>query len=364
MFPYNNLKKSFLYFVIAMVLAAYQMTCDASSNKGEINILTWHSYLRSPEIASLIQNKCGVAISYDEYYSGTECLKRISAFGDSHGYDIVIFPNNIYKLIKGKIEMKNSNLNKMAKDYSNDVRSYYLSHNYPNNVVYFMLPLTGFVWNPSIINLTTSDPIHSMFKKAKNNTVILFDSRTGIWNLFDNKQKLHSDLLAEAFGKTIQDADIYIANGYNELYNSDRFAFSFQLSAAAASIIKNSRNKTLAFLIHPSYSYVTPDLLAELNTRSETRCVARILASKEVLDIVQKETYYLSPYGTYKSIKDPVFRNVYKALFDGEYKIRWIDSFYARNIKKYHELRNMWDKIYLLPQVMKNNPLVLRRELN
>src|SRR3990170_1517812 len=155
MFLHNNLKKSFRYFIISLILTAYQVPCDAA--KGTVNILTRQGYLKSPEIASAIRNECGVEISYDEYDSGLECYKKFSTAAENfYYYDIIIFPALVYELIKQKTAIKNSDLNKVVKEYSHDVKSHYLLQNYPSSVVYFTLPFFGFVWNPKVIELSTN----------------------------------------------------------------------------------------------------------------------------------------------------------------------------------------------------------------
>jgi hypothetical protein len=365
-----NLKKLSWGVVILMVLMVLQTSANASP-KGVVNILARYNYLGSPEIASLVKDKCGVEISYDEFFSFNDCMARISTFGDFYYYDIVIFPSLIYGLIETKIKRINSNLNQAVKDYSDLAKKRYLSHGYPSNVVYFALSVSGFIWNPEVIKISADDSIASMFEKAKNNIVIIINSPLGTKYLIDNNGRLSIGSFAKEFGKLILDADIYITNGYNKLYDRDNFAFAYQRSGDAAFVLKASKNKSLSFFVHPKYSYVVPDLMAELNTRTETQCVARVLASKKVLDIVQKETGYLSPYGTYKSLNDPVFQDTYSQLFDRVPKIRWLDSFFAKNTAnegvvrnswRYRDVRGAWDKIHMLPQVMKNHILILKRK--
>lgn len=360
-----SFKKPFSFVVILIILIVFQAGYG-KSHKGTVNILGWYG-IQSPEVTSAIRDECGVEVSFDEYYSEGECLKRISTVEDGYLYDVVIFPSDIYELIKKKIKLTRSDLNKVVKYYSHNFRDHYLSCNYPSNVVYFSICFVGFIWNPLLLELSPTDSIYSIFKKAKNNIAIIMNSPTGTWVLIDRNQKLSSNLLGETFKEIIGDADIYIANGYNKLYGKDNFAFAFQPSGEAVFAIKASKNKDLRFFVHPKYSYAASDLMAELNTRPETRCVARILASKKVLDIVQAKTYYLSPYGTYKLVNDPIFRKVYQQLFDGEYKIRWFDSLYIRNKEEHNErmqneLRDMWAKIHMLPQVIKNHSLVLKRK--
>jgi len=355
-------KKFFLSVIISIVLIMLQATCDANP-KGTVNILTWYEYLRSPEITSIVKDKCGVKIYYDEYYNTLECLQRISRVGtgDIYHYDIAIIPSDLYEYSKekiGVIGVKSSNLNKIINGYDSNIKNHYLLRGYPNNVVYFMLSLSGFIWNPMVIKLTANDDISSLFEKAKNNNVLIMNSLIAVWDLIDDNRRLPCAALAQAFDKDIKkNANVYIADGFGGLYdenNIDKLAFSFQRSGLAISVIKSSKNKRLRFFMHPKYSYITPDLMAELNTRSETQCAAKVLASKEVLDIVQKNTHYLSPYGTYKSVNDPISWDIYKLLFDNIHKVRWLDSIPASNIKA---LQDMWIKIQLLPRIMKNRSL-------
>jgi len=321
--------------------------------------------LASPKIAKIISDECGVKISYDEYHSSKECLK---ATHDINYYDIVIFPNDIYELITGKVRRKDSTLSRAVNGYSDWIKRHYLAYNYPSNIVYFSLSLSGFVWNPSNFRLAAQDSIWTMFEKAKNKVVILDNNQVGVWYLLDNTQKLPIGSLADVFEKHIVDVDIYVASGYNRLYDKDNFAFSYQRSGEALSIIKmvkNNKSKELAFFIHPKYSYVLPDMLAELNSRTETVCVAKVLASKRVLDIVQKETFYLSPYETLKSlVREPMLQNVYSQVFSRAPKMPWLDPFFGKSLKKYGALQNLWHKIHSIPQVMQNHTVVLKRKLH
>ena len=326
-----------------------QVPCYATP-KGTVNILTWHGYLRSPEIASIVKNKCGVKIYYDEYYNTIECLQRVSKIGagNIYQYDIAIIPSDIYEFSKERIRVKNSNLNKIISEYDNNIKNHYLLRAYPNNVVYFMLSLSGFIWNPTVVKLKSNDDVSSLFKKAKNNPVIIMDSPVAVGDLIDNDRRLPYTALVQAFNKVTKNMNLYILSGYgySELYDKPEFAFAFQRSGTAISAMKASKNKHLRFFMHPKYSYVTPDLMAELNARPETQCAAKVLASKEILDIVQKNTHYLSPYRTHKSINDHVFLDVYKSLFDNIRKVRWLDSILANDI---NALEGVWIKIRSYP---------------
>jgi len=338
--------------VVALLLMICQLAYAASPAKEKVNILTWYGYLRSPEIASAIKNECGVEISYDEYHFTNECLWRFnSSVGGFHTYDVIIFPSELYEVFKKSIEIKNSNLSQAAKDYGDHVKKHYLSQDYTNNVVYFTLPFTGFIYDPKNIKISATDTIDMMFAKAKSNLVVLYCSYPAIRMLFDNDKKLPLSLFVKHFRETMQGAYIYTLNGHIELYDNDRFAFAYQRSGEAISAIKFSKNRSLSFFVHPKHSYIIPDLLAELNTKPKTQCVARVLASKKVSNIVQKEMYYLSPYEKRASLNDLVFQSVYKPLFDNANKIQWSDLSFVASASEYSEVRKVLHKILLLPRI-------------
>jgi hypothetical protein len=357
-----NFKKMIL--CVALFLTTMFQMVFAASPKGTVNVLTWWDYLNSPEITTIIKKKCNVTLYHDEYYCNSEFLTRFSS--NKSFYDIIIFPRTVYELIKEKIAIKNSTLSKVTKKYNNCVREHYLSYNYPNNIVFFVLSFTGFIWNPATINLSASDSSFSMFNKAKDGIVVIANDPVGVENL-TNRQMLHNLFIEKAknnreaslkensFKQIVQDTTIYITNGYNKLYDNDKFAFAFQRSGEAVFAIKTSK-KTLNFLMHPNYSYVSPDLLAELNTRPETQCVAKTLASKEVSDIMQKKSYYLSPYGTYKLVDDNIFQKVYKQLHN-ICEARWLESI---STSKYVNLLKKWDDIAILPQILKGDTTFAR----
>lgn len=347
-------QKHFLRVALAVIFMTLHMVCDASPKKA-VNILTRYNYLDSPEINSLVKNKCGVEISSDEYSGDAECFRRMNKAVGLRAYDIIIFPEEIYDLIKQQIKVKNSKLSEVAKKYNSHIKDSYLSCNYPNNVVYFMLSISGFIWDPKIVQISATDSTSSMFSKTKNNIVLLLSSHTALCNLIDDDKKLPRGSYVENFEKIIQDADVYIDEHTNKLYGKNNFAFAFQRSGAIVSAVNSSKNKSLSFLVHPKYSYVQPDLMTELNNKPETQCVARVLASKQALDIVQKKTYYLSPYSTYKSVDDPVFQSIYKPMFDNTCKMQRFNRFFFKNIKEYYEVDGIVDKIFMLPQIVKKH---------
>ena len=350
--------KLFLFMLFSILIMPLQTF--AINPPGTVNVLAWWSYADLPEISAIIKKTCDVDVYYDEFYSNSEFFKRISA--DKNFYDVIIFPDTIYEVIKDKIEVEKSKLNAVTENYVGCIRDHYLSQNYPNNIAFFMLSFSGFVWNPKIINLSKDDLNISIFKKVKNNIAILTNDPIEVCGLVEGKrsQALSSpktksikrcSLATKSFEDLIQNASVYITNGHNKLYNHDKFAVAFQRVGDAVFNIKNA-NQELEFLTHPVLSRITIDLIAEVNERPETQCVAKVLASKEVLDIVQGKTYYLSPYGTYKLVNDPIYKKVYESLHDDVCGLPWLNP---ASVDEYDDLLKAWNEIHLLPQIWERN---------
>ncbi len=151
-----------VFFLI--VLMTVSSPSQAVQNKiPTVNILTWWGYLDYPEVVSDIEKKCNVKVSYDEYYSSSEFLRRER----QENYDIVIFSGTIYDLVKANIGLKKSNLWRQSLNYNPIIRKHYLHSDFTPNVVYFLHSLTGFLWNPNVIDIYKNDSIFEIFKKAK-----------------------------------------------------------------------------------------------------------------------------------------------------------------------------------------------------
>lgn len=342
---YKYLYRLIICSILFMHQISYGATEYSLNPKGVVNILTRHNYLSSPEISSLIQNRCGVKISFDEYYSSRECYKRLTIIQGFHNYDIIIFPNEIFEIIKSSIKLNKSNLSDSAKGYNKDIKKHYLENNYPSNIAYFSLSTPGFIWNPNTIKIDSTDSIDKMFEKAKNNNVVLINNYVGLWQLIKPLKNSLRPSILEQFKEITKDRKTYITNGYNKIYDKEDFAF--QHSGDAVAIIKKSKNKHLKFLVHPQYSFMSIDLLAALNSRQETQCVAKVLSGKDALEIAQKNTYFLSPYNDSISNSDPTFKEVYK----NKHKIPWLTSFLKNDTKWFFDILSVWGELHSLSNI-------------
>lgn len=322
----NKIKKNIFLLLLLIVInvSAYAK----NNNKPTVNVLTWWGYLNYPEIKNEIEKKCNVNISYDEYYSNDEFLQRFSK--EHNNYDITIFSYTIYNLIKDKIALKHSDLWKNSLQYNPIIKQHYDQGKFPPNVVFFQHSLTGFLWNPAIINISPSDQIFSIFNKAKTNLVVMIDDPVEATNLMklgfreQNKNISDSNILTiNNFKQLTQNSKVYITNGDNNIYNKPNFAFAYSWSGDAIAIITNSKNND-QFLIHPKLSYITADFLAVLNNKPEVNCVAKVLSSSEILNFIQNKDYYFSPYINENNIPKSKFRNIYLDFLKKLPELTWI----------------------------------------
>ena len=99
----NNLTSIILNTLVTATLVLFcncLYAADVKYNRA-VNILTWWGYIDYPEIINAAEKRCHAKISFDQYYSNDEFLRRWREQRDS--YDIIIFSNTIYPGIKNEI---------------------------------------------------------------------------------------------------------------------------------------------------------------------------------------------------------------------------------------------------------------------
>ena len=314
-----------------------------------INILTWWGYLNYPELIKKAEKECGVNISFDEYYSNDEFLRRWE--GQKDFYDIIIFSDTIYNFVKHKLpKIKNNNLYKQSLNYNHIIKQHYDNKEYPHNVVYFLQGLTGFLWNPDNLTLTQNDTITSIFNKARDKFVVIIDDPVEAWKLIeagfnDHSREIHfNDFTIKNFNNLIQNSNVYIANNYRKIYKKSEFAFSFSWSGESVVSALES-NKHYQFLVHPKFSYISSDLLAQTSIDMKSYCVSRFLTNKKTSAFFQNNNFYFSPYNQDNMIiKNASFKKIYMNYLKLLPSLAWTDSISANNLEK---LNRSWQLIKL-----------------
>lgn len=330
------MKKLILKCLGLLLLLPMVSSTFVYAKKPTVNVLTWFGYLRTPEIMTLIDQECHATLSFDEYYSNGEFLRRWRA--DKDNYDIVIFANLLYKGIQNKVANNGAHLSSLTKDYYPIIKQHYDETHYPPNVVYFSHSIMGFLWNPNLIHLTEKDDMRSVFKKAGTNRTILIDDPIEIKNMInlrDNNKDDHQQIPLNlvSMKNLIQSSRVSLTSDYNKIYESPDFAFSYVWSGDAVINTKKA-GKPYQFLMHPKTSFICTDLLALINSKPAAVCVAKVLAGKNALSILQNTNYYFSPYGDAGTVSNDMFKQIHKHAFSQLADYSWIQPVSLLEFKK------------------------------
>ena len=166
------MKKIILILLIVLMLCG----CEKNTNKNEVNILNWTSYIPY-EVISDFERETGIKVNYGTYSSNEELLAKISS-SKTGTYDL-IFPSD-YMI---ELMIKKDMLDKMDKDKItniDNINSLFLHQKFDSNNDY-SLP---FLAATSVIAVNTDavkDDITSyndlLNSKYKNNIVLLDDQR-------------------------------------------------------------------------------------------------------------------------------------------------------------------------------------------
>jgi spermidine/putrescine-binding protein len=329
-----------IIFLLILLLSSPSLAEGAQQKT--INILTWWGYLDHPEIIRSVEKACNIKISYDQYYSNDEFLRRWRT--QKNSYDIIIFSNTIYKMIQNEIpNIRSSKLSREARLYHPVIRKKYLSLKTPENVLFFMHSLTGFIYNPKTINLSANDSIFTIFQKADKKLAILIDDPVEAKKLleivFNTKDK--NVLSYNRLKKIFPNTTIYIGNGFNQIYKDPDFAFAYTWSGTAFNKIYDG-GLNYNFLIHPQLSYISSDLLAQTSNNQQSMCAASALTSREVLSLVENDDYYFSSYTDISNIKNKNFRKIYQDFMINLPRLTWIES---TDANEFDRLNTSWDLI-------------------
>ncbi len=314
-----------------------QPSFSTSENLPEVNILTWWGYLVSPWVQETIMKQCHVKISFDEFYTNDDFLRRFHEYKNL--YDILIFPNMDYVALKNEIINNNSDIYKNAEDYEKYIKRNYDQAKYPHNITYFLISFNGFLYNPNTISLSKKDTINQIFEKANSKIVILSEEPIYVFNLLNlNINQVTPDQAFSQFAALTKNSKIIVTNTISDAYGDPQFAFAYTWPGIAIYAIE-TKYKNYRFMIHPKFSLVSADLLAALNNRKSTQCVANVMSSKEFLSKMQNDALYFSPYGDSNHITDSLLRQMHNEFFASLPKLKWFNSI---SEKKYSELNRAW----------------------
>jgi len=316
--------------------------------KQQVNILTWWGYLdwAKPELKS-ISKQCHANISFDNYYSYNEFLNRLN--NQSNRYDILIFSDTVSKRFMNRINLPDSRLYQVTRHYMPATKKHYDQMHYPHNVVYFQHAVMALISNPKLIHINQDSNLFSIFNQAGKHIVVMVDDPVEANMILTMGMTKHYKVTSKLFPLSInnfkalmQQSRLIITNTPWHIIRLPDFAVAFQWSGDAIEMVEHNPN--LKLFIDPKTSYITSDLLAELNTTASTNCVARALSSKAFLEKVEKHTYYISPYGTYSHSNNALFRKTYHQIMAAFPTLPWIRSVSSQ---KLNQITQIWALIKL-----------------
>ena len=354
-------KKVIQVFITILTLAS-ATAIFAAQEKQPVNILTWWGYIDGASSSiKTIEKECNVEISYDEYYSNDDFIEKVSQTDTS--YDIVIFSQTVLNSVKSKLGRKNSNLHTLSNNYYPLFKERYLKTKLPNNMVYFAISLTGFLYNPNNITISGDDTIEKIFQDAQSNIIVVIDDGLEANYLIksllkENKEnaKNSRDLYYystwEIFNKLFQGKHVFITNKLDSIIKDKNFSFGFVWSGEAIELI-SKENNNLEFLVHPKLSYLSTDILAQINEKLATTCVAKKLSGKKFLDDLQNKSFYFSPYMLKPKGNNKYFIDLYVSTIKELPNLPWVDSMTKENID---QVKYNWDYVKY-KQELSNEPL-------
>lgn len=318
---------------------------SAGNNRPTVNALAFFGFLDDPQISKLIEDKCNVNFSHDSYPTNAEFLNIFNS--DKNNYDVIIFSNLIYGSIKNRLPKFKSNLWEVSNNYYPYFKNYYLTHNYTHNTAFFTHAMVGFMYNPSVIQISPSDTIFDIFRKAKNNDVILVDDSGEIGNMLSvaYNQKFNTNkqtkLTYDNLKKLTQGTHVYITSEFNKVYDSKKFAFAYIWSGDALLYIQKS-HKPYKFMMPEPATSICTDLLVQMKDTPQAKCVADALASPELLKYFENDSYYFSPYFK-NNVKSKLYTDIYNDVKQNINKYIMIEPVY--DFDKYYN--QQWQKVKL-----------------
>jgi len=315
-------KKIFILLFLIHTSCGFSKTIQVPNI--DINILSWWGYLDS-KLVTEVKQECGVNVSFDEYYSNEEFLRRWQS--QSEYYDIIIFSRTMYNIIKNKLpNIPQSTLWKKSLLYHPIIKKHYQIAHYPHNVAYFVHSISGFLYNPENISLSPNDSVEDIFKKAKDNYAVILDDSIEVNTLVKNFHiQNNNPLTIPTFKNVTQNANIYILNNYSRIYKNKKFAFSFGWSGEAVVDILES-NKQYQFLIHPKLSYISSDLIAQTSNNKQALCVAKFLIGEKATHELTNKDFYFSSYKNYLRPTNTTFAKIYENFINSLALLPWTDS--------------------------------------
>ena len=310
------MKNTFLVLLLWLGLILQIQANDYT--KKQVALLSWWDYIPA-NIKTELETACNTNIVLQEYYSNSEFFRRL----DSTNWDVVIYSDNVYAKFRKKVPVSEFRLADHAKKkYVEAIKR--VANQFDHDTGLFQLSITGFLYNPKTFSISKSDSIVDIFKRAKERTVLILDEHAEAF-----------DLLRQAglVNKSRNEAEIYkikeLMSGTYPIFSTtlgridlvDNFAFAYTWAGEAYTLKKKHR-PDLKFVIHPTVSHFSNDLVTSISTDDISTCVAKKLISKDILRKVSENSLYHSPYEEYIDVGDEEINKEFAAFYNDMHAVR------------------------------------------
>ena len=351
---FSKITNKLNYGLLITLFIAYSKICSANN----VNILTWENMFDASrsvrEKIQKIEKKCNTNIYFDKYTNNTDFLEQLQRH--NYSYDIVVAPNTFLNLIAAYIPGKqNPNLKKITEGYNPLVRKHFRNLALPPNTVYFVQSLTGLLINIEKIQSNEINNIQDLIQKLDSEMILLvLDDPIEISAIMERSRKHNNHLNADfekiiynikEFSKISGTKNVTIVNFYNDRMSKENFAAAISWSGDAIVDLNrlNKNSSKYTFVTPKNLSFISSDLLVQLNRKSITDCVMNNLSEKEFLDDVAYQTNYFSPFLVYNNLrfKNNSYYDIQKKYLDYLAYANWLDSISNSNFDK---VQYEWEK--------------------
>jgi len=314
------------YFVILILSLSFISPNYAEALEGKsVRVLSWWGYIDTKsELIRDIEKKCTARISLDEFYSNGEFLDRVGKSKKSSDHDILIFSDTVIKSSQTSfISSLKTRVSTTHRNYSPGVKSFFVGRKYNPSTAVFQISLTGFLVNKETVSAGASDRLSAFFKDSKDKIFVLLDDHVEIATLLNKWEcseagsacKKDSQLVfpsEDKLKKLVGQSKVVISSDLADITKHPKFALAYTWSGDA--LQKQSEQSNLNFILHPSLSHSSMDLLTLVGESQEAKCVANELISKKFVDSVAQKSKYFSPYGPVQS-NDKAFNKLQQEFF-------------------------------------------------
>lgn len=290
------------------------------AQNNEFNILGWGHVL---DISEGVRNKvkniektCDISISYDRYSNYQDFLTQL--VNHDYEYNIVLIPDTHLSLISKHIPKdRNHELDTIINSYNPYVKNHFKMLDRTGNITYFAQSLTGILINKDKIKTDNINNIQDLVGSLnKNDMLMVLDDPTELSSLIESDISKRKDSLKKTsdiinnirkFNGLIKDKNVTIVNFYNKRMDENNFAAAISWSGEAIrdiSIISAKGKNNLKFLTPKDFSIISSDVLVQLKRDNATDCAMKMLSSQALVDEVNFEMNYFSPFISYDTMKN------------------------------------------------------------